>query len=283
MDDSGGMGAPPPPPPDPGGSSRLPWAPKRPSEILGSSFTLFGQYWKDLIGITVIYVAIMVVLTSLIIWAVVSIAGNLTGARVASAIGGVILLLFALVMTGAITRLIASELAGQPVTVTDSLSYGVNHLGPILLIAVLVTAIGLAFNLVGLTVDDATNSTLLGTLLNLAWLVVSLLLSMAIPAFVVEGIHGIAALERSWRLVSPFFWHALGTFALAYLVVVGGAIVAGIFSLGGWFVALLAFFALFLFILPFFALVLVQLYVNLRIKSGGVTQASLQEELRRTA
>ena len=284
MDDSGGFGAPPPPPPPgAGGPSGLPLAPKRPSEIVGSAFTLFGQYWKDLIGITVIYVAIMVVLTSLIIWLIVGIAGNLTGARVAGAIGGVILILFALVMTGAITRLIASELAGESVTVSESVSYGVNHLSQILVIAVLVAVIGLAFNLVGLTLDDATNSSVLGTLLNLAWFVVSLLLSMAIPSFVVEGVLGTAALERSWRLVSPFFWHALGTFALAYLVVIGGAIVAGIFAAGGWVLALVAFFALFLFILPFFALVLVQLYINLRVKSGGVTQVSLQEELRRTA
>jgi hypothetical protein len=258
-------------------------APKRPSEIVGSAFTMFGQYWKDLIGITVLYVGIMVVLISLLVWGIQGVTGNLTGARVAGAVGSVIIIIFAVAMTGAITRLVASELAGQPITVSESLTYGVNHFVPILTIAVLLAAIGLAFNLVGLALDDATDSTALGTLLNLAWLVVSLLLSMAIPSLVIEGIQGTAALERSWGLVLPSFWHALGTFALAYLVVLVGALVAAIFAAGGWLLALLATFALFLFILPFLALVLVQLYVNLRVKSGAITQMSLQEELRRTA
>ncbi len=236
-----------------------------------------------MLGISALFVIGLILLTLLLVWLVTSVTSNSAAAGVTGALGGVAFWLFALVLTGAITRMIANQLSGRAVVLRDSLDWATSHLGPIAVVALLVAAITFVISLVGSLLDSATDASFFGFLASLATIVVSVALSMAVPALVVEGVRGTEALRRSVDLVKPFFWHALGTFALAYLIVIGAFIVSAVFGLGGPVLFILAIFAVFLLVLPFFSLVTVALYVNLRVKSGGVTQTVLREELDRNS
>lgn len=281
MDNSGGFTTPPPPPPPPGGEgggAAVPLAPKRPSEIIGAAFKQWGDNWRALFSISALFVLGVIIIGGILGLLIGTIFDTSAGAAVGSTVGVVAFLLFGLVLSGALTRMIATELVGQPIGVSQSVSWGLAHLGPIFVVALLVALISLAISVVGALLDEITDSTVFSSILSLVQLVVTVFLSFSIPALVVEGIRGTNALRRSIDLVKPYFWHALGTYVLTYLVVIAGSIIAALFIFLGPLV-LVAFFALFLFLLPFFSLVTVLLYVNLRVKSGGTTQETLRSEL----
>jgi hypothetical protein len=256
----------------------VPLAPKRPSEIIGGAFKQWGDNWKALLGISALFVVGIIAITAVLGLLFGAVFDSDAGIAIGTAVGGVAFLLFGLVLSGALTRMIATELVGQPIGVSQSISWGMAHLGPIFVVSLLVALISLAISFVGVLLDEITNGTLFGTLLSIVQIVVTVFLAFSIPALVVEGIRGSNALRRSVDLVKPHFWHALGTFALAYLVVIAGTIIAFLFFFF-WPLVVLALFALFLFLLPFFSLVTVLLYVNLRVKSGGTTQETLRSEL----
>lgn len=294
MDNSGFTSPPPPPPPPSEGprppAGELPLAPRAAGQVIGDAFSTFTKHWSQLLLVSVIY-AIVVVVIGVIAFAVVAAVAS-TGSGLAMTIG--ILLVLALVivaifsLAGFVTRLVASEVAGVPTTIRDSLDWGMRHFGSIILISLLVAAVIIGIELVGFLLlyllrDIGLLAALFGLAFYLSLIVVQLGLSMAVPAYVVEGMKGSAALTRSWNLVKPNFWHALGVFVLAYLVMLGGWIVVTIFAqvselLGGLLALAVAFV-----VLPFFSLVFVLLYVNLRVKAGGVTRGILQQDLARTA
>jgi membrane protein implicated in regulation of membrane protease activity len=109
-----------------------------------------------------------------------------------------------------------------------------------------------------------------------------LTLSMSIPALVIENKRGSEALSRSWALIMSAFGHSLGTLALTFLVLIAGSIAAGVVGTAGETMYVIANLALQVITLPFVSLVLVLLYVNLRVKAGGITKDSLRAELRAT-
>jgi hypothetical protein len=282
MSDAGGF-APPPPPPPSGGGGDLPIAPKDPATIIASAFGLLLRYWKDLLVLSAIFVVGMIILGWLLVLLVTTVFTSSAASSAVGLLGNVAFILFASILTGAITRLIAMEVAGNSATVRDSINWATEHLGQIVVVSLLIALVIFVIGLVGTILDDITNVPIFGTLASLAALAASVLLSMAIPCLVVQGIRGADALGRSVDLVKPFFWHAVGTVVLAYLIVIGALIVSGIFALGGPLLLVVALFVTFLAILPFYSLVIVLLYVNLRVKGGGMTQQRLREELARNA
>ena len=68
------------------------------------------------------------------------------------------------------------------------------------------------------------------------------------------------------------FGHSLGTLTLTFLVLIAGSIAAGVVGTVGEATSVIANLALQVITLPFVSLVLVLLYVNLRVKAGGITE-----------
>lgn len=287
MDNSGGTTPPPPPGGDtpaagpPGGG--MPMAPKTPGQIISGAFELYGQYWKQLIGLGAVYALVVFVaglLIALLVSAAVS-AGSGALAFVASILSIGLLFVAAFAMAGAVTRLVASDVAGAPIGISDSLSWGFKHFGPILVIALLSFLIIVAVEIVGALLTLVFFPFFI--LLLIAVFVVALGLSMAVPAFAVEGVTAGAALSRSWNLVKPHFWHALGVYALTMLIFWGVGIVLGIIGQASDVLAQILNLLLLIVAVPFVGLVAVLLYVNLRVKAGGVTQDTLRAELQANA
>jgi len=258
-------------------------APKRPGEIVSGAFATFAEHWQQLILFSIVYVVVLFVIGLLIGLLFEAIADSVAGATIAALVSVGLFLVASFAFTGAVTRLVASDLAGTPTTVSESMRYGMRNIGPIALVSVLVFTIILVEMLIGIFIAVAIDAALWLLLVMLGAFFVGFVFSMAIPALVIEGIHGTATLSRSWQLITTNFGHALGTFVLAYLVVLAVGIVAGIIGSASDVLRAIVNVALQLVVLPFFSLVLVGLYLNLRVRTGGLTTATLQEELRRGA
>jgi hypothetical protein len=286
MDDSGGFGAPPPPPPPSagGGGGDLPIAQKTPSKIINEAFSTFQSNWQQLVTIGLI-AAVATLVVGLILGAILKAIDNSTaGSTIVALVTFGLFLVVSLAITGAVTRLVASDIAGSPISIQDSISYGLTHVGPILVVSLIVFAVILVELVVGVLIARVVDASAWLVLVFLGALFLALMFSLSIPALVVEGQHGADAVKRSWDLVKSAFGHSLGTFALAYLVVIAAGIVVAIIGSASDVLLAILNFLLQVVLLPFFSLVLVLLYVNLRVKSGsGLTRAQLRDELARTA
>ena len=278
---------PPPPPPNPDsqGGSALPLAPLTPGSILGRAFSTLGEHWKPLLGISAVFTAISFVSGLLIGLAAGDTSDTMeldTSATIAVLVGTGLYFIVWMAMTGALTRLVASEVAGAPGGVAESLRYGLRHLGSILVVGLLLLAILFVEILVGSLFAGALHAPFLLFFVFLGALFLGLTLSMSIPALVIENKRGSEALSRSWALIMSAFGHSLGTLALTFLVLLGGSIAAGVVGTAGETMSVIANLVLQVVTLPFVSLVLVLLYVNLRVKAGGITKDSLRAELRAT-
>jgi hypothetical protein len=177
-------------------------------------------------------------------------------------------ILMYLVLTGAITRAVAAEVAGQDPSVEQSYRFGFHRLGSVLLVSVLV---GLA--IIGGLI-----------LFIIPGIYIGIRLCVSIEALVVEGRRGTEAMGRSWGLVGGHWWHAFGT------VVVGGlltgivnAVITAPFGDAGWFVQAVAAAVATVVTLPYSALVGVLLYLDLRARKEGLTMESLRTDLQASA
>jgi hypothetical protein len=278
---------PPPPPPSPGsqGGSALPLAPLTPGSIIGRAFSTLGEHWKPLLGISAAFTAISFV-AGLLIGLAAGDSGDTmepdTSTTIAVLVGTGLYFIVWMAMTGALTRLVASEVAGAPGGVAESLRYGLRHLGSILVVGLLLFAILFVEILVGSLLTGALHAPFLFLFVFLGALFLGLTLSMSIPALVIENKRGSEALSRSWALIMSAFGHSLRTLALTFLVLLAGSIAAGVVGTAGETMSVIANLALQVVTLPFVSLVLVLLYVNLRVKAGGITKDSLRAELRAT-
>jgi hypothetical protein len=258
--------------------------------LVSAAFTLFKANWQQLVLLGLAYVAIVFVIGLLMGVLFAAIASSTVAAVILGILTVGLVVAASCALSGAVTRLVATDVVRQPITVSESLRWGMAHIGPILVISLLVLAvfmtIGIALFLVMWAIVGSADSLndLGGALLILllGYLVMAffgLALSMAVPSFVIEGATGMDAIRRSWSLVLSHFWHALGTLALTYLVLFGISILIGIIgSASDVLQTILSFLAQVLFV-PFLSLVIVLLYVNLRVKSGGTTQETLRNEL----
>jgi hypothetical protein len=116
--------------------------------------------------------------------------------------------------------------------------------------------------------------------------------SVAMPALLLERRSPLAALGRSWKLVSGFWWKVFGTLLIVYLLVtvlsfaigavLGGllAVLTSVDSLLGIIVQEAVGVAVQVFTLPLFAAVTIVLYVDLRVRKEGFDLALMADRIR---
>jgi hypothetical protein len=255
-----------------GGMAALP--PRGIGEILSTAFQLYRRYWRTLVAIAAVVVVPLTLLqygigrwfrshgqqlhdqvvVSTSFWAV-------AGASLLAALVG---LLLYQVLTGAITRTIATEVAGQDLGLEQSYRFGFARLGPILVVSILV---GLA-TLLGLIV------------LIIPGIYIGVRLAVSIQALVVEGKRGTDAMRRSWDLVGGHWWHAAFTLLVGALITgVVNAVITAPFSAGAWFLQGIAAAVATIVTLPYGALVGVLLYLDLRARKERLDLDTLKANL----
>jgi hypothetical protein len=182
----------------------------------------------------------------------------------ASLLAALVGLLLYQVLTGAITRNIASEVAGQDLGLEQSYRFGFARLGPILVVSILV---GLA--------------TLLGLIVFIIpGIYIGVRLAASTQALVIEGKRGTEAMRRSWELVGGHWWHAAFTLVVAGLITaVVNAIITAPFSAGAWFIQGIAAAVATTVTLPYGALVGVLLYLDLRARKDRLDLDTLKADL----
>ncbi|HMJ35760.1 MAG TPA: hypothetical protein VK501_17785 [Baekduia sp.] len=180
-----------------------------------------------------------------------------------------------LIGTVACYRAIADSYLGRRSSAADSLRFAARRLGATLWLTILLV-VGLVCALFALVVPAIW--------LAIAW-------SVAIPALLVEGRGGAAALKRSFALVKDRWWSTLGRLAVAYILV---TVVTGILtvvllvpavwavdstSFGALVLEHLANFAVSLVTTPFLAAVITLVYFDLRVRKEGFDLALLAERM----
>ena len=246
--------------------------------ILSTAFQLYRRYWRTLLPIAAVVVVPLTLLQYLIgDW----VRGHGEQARgqvvtstsfwvvaTASLLAAIVGLLLYQVLTGAITRTIAAEVAGQDLDIEQSYRFGFARLGPILVVSILV---GLA-TLLGLVVFIIPG------------IYIGVRLAVSVQALVVEGRRGTDAMRRSWELVGGHWWHAAFTVLLAGLLTsVVNAVITAPFGAGAWFVQAVAAAAATTVTLPYGALVGVLLYLDLRTRSERLDLDTLKTDLQTSA
>jgi hypothetical protein len=255
----------------PGGTAALP--PRGIGEMLSTAFQLYRRYWRTLLPIAAL-VVIPVTLVEHAIGDWVRRHGqqlqdqvtstSLWAQAAASLLAALAGLLLYLVFTGAITRAIAAEVAGQDPGVEQSYRFGFARLGPILVVSILV---GLA-TLAGLIV------------LIIPGIYIGVRLAVSTQALVVEGRRGTEAMRRSWDLVRGHWWHAAFTVLLAGLLTeVVNAVITAPFGAGAWFLQGIAAAIATTVTLPYGALVGVLLYLDLRARKEPLDLGTLEADL----
>jgi hypothetical protein len=246
-------------------------------ELLGTAFQLYRRHWRTLLAIAAVVVIPLTVLQYVLgHW--VRIQGEVTRNQVASTsfwasataslLAALVGLLLYQVLTGAITRAIAAEVAGQDPDVEQSYRFGFVRLGSILLVSVLV---GLA-TVAGLIVFIIPG------------IYIGVRLAVSIQALVVEGRRGTEAMGRSWALVGGHWWHAFGTLLVAALLTgLVNAVITAPFSATAWFVQGVAAAVATVVTLPYGALVGVLLYLDLRARKERLDLETLRADLQASA
>jgi hypothetical protein len=247
-------------------------------EILSTAFQLYRRHWRTLLAIAAVVVVPLTLLQYLFgdlvrtqgeetsngvvvetaTWAV-GIAGLL------AALAGILMYL---ILTGAITRAVAAEVAGQDPSVEQSYRFGFHRLGSVLVVSVLV---GLA-TVAGLI------------LLVIPGIWIGVRLAVSIEALVVEGRRGTEAMGRSWGLVGGHWWHAFGTLLVAALLTgIVNALITLPFGATNWFVQAVAAAVATVVTLPYGVLVGVLLYLDLRARKERLTLEALTADLQASA
>jgi hypothetical protein len=249
-------------------------APRSIGEILRAAFQLYRRHWRTLMAIAAVVVVPLTLLqygaghwfrtngqqlqdtaeVSTSLWAV-------AGAWLLAAL--VALLLYQ-VLTGAITRNIATEVAGHDLDLEQSYRFGFARLGPILVVSILV---GLA-TLLGLIV------------LVIPGIYIGVRLAVSTQALVIEGKRGTQAMRRSWDLVGSHWWHTAFTLLVAGLLTgVVNAVITAPFSAGAWLLQGIAAAIATTVTLPYGALVGVLLYLDLRARKERLDLDTLKTDL----
>jgi hypothetical protein len=246
-------------------------------EILSAAFDLYRRHWRTLWAIAAVVVVPLTLLQYLLgDW--VRVRGETTANGVVStsswAVGAAGLvaalagMLMYLVLTGAITRAVAAEAAGEDPSLEQSYRFGFHRLGSVLLVSVLV---GLA------TVGGLILFVIPG-------IYIGVRLAVSIEALVVEGRRGTQAMGRSWELVGRHWWHAFGTLLVAALLTgLVNALITIPFGSTGWFVQAVAAAVATVITLPYGVLVGVLLYLDLRARKENLTLEGLRTDLQASA
>ena len=255
-----------------GGIAALP--PRRIGEILSAAFHLYQRHWRTLMAIA----AVVVVPLTLVQYGIghwfrtngqqlhdpAEVSTSFWAVASASLLAALAALLLYQVLTGAITRNIAAEVAGQDLNLEQSYRFGFARLGPILVVSVLV---GLA--------------TLLGLIVFIIpGIYIGVRLAVSTQALVVEDRRGTQAMRRSWDLVGGHWWHAAFTILIAGLITaVVNAVITAPFSAGAGLVQGTADAIATTVTLPYGALVGVLLYLDLRARKEPLDLDTLTADL----
>ena len=246
-------------------------------EILSTAVGFYQRHWRTLVAITAVVVVPITLLQYLLgdqvrsqgeevangvviqtaSWAV-GIAGLVT------ALAGLVMFL---VLTGAITRAVAAEVAEDP-GVEQSYRFGFQRIWSVLLVSVLV---GLA------TVGGLI-------LLVIPGIYIGVRLAVSIEALVVEGRQGHPGDGAVLELVGGHWWHAFGTLLVAWVLIgVVNALITAPFGDTGWFVQGLVAAVATVVTLPYGVLVGVLLYLDLRARKEALTIEALRADLQASA
>jgi hypothetical protein len=246
-------------------------------EILSTAFQLYRRHWRTLLAIAAVVVVPLTLLQYLFgdwirsrgeVTNYQQISTSTWAVGAAGLVAGLAGLLMYLVLTGAITRAVAAEVAGEDPSLEQSYRFGFHWLGSVLLVSVLV---GLA--------------TIAGLILFIIpgiWIGVRL--AVSVEALVVEGRRGTQAMGRSWALVGGHWWHAFGALVVAGLLTgVVNALITTPFNNTSWFVQAVAAAIATVITLPYGVLVGVLLYLDLRARKETLTLERLRIDLQASA
>ena len=246
-------------------------------EILSTAFQLYQRHWRTLLAIAAV-VVVPFTLVQYLLGDLVRTRGEVTRdgvvetatwavgiAGLVAALAGVVMFL---VLTGAITRAVAAEVAGEDPSVEQSYRFGFHRFWSVLLVSVLV---GLA--------------TIGGLILFIIpGIYIGVRLAISIEALVVEGRRGTQAMARSWELVGGHWWHAFGTLVVAGLLTgVVNALITAPFGNTSWFVQAIAAAVATVVTLPYGVLVGVLLYLDLRARKENLNLERLRADLQASA
>jgi hypothetical protein len=246
-------------------------------EILSTALQLYRRHWRTLLTIAAV-VVVPLTLLQYLLGDLVRTQGETTrngvvetaswSVGIAGLLAALAAILMYLVLTGAITRAVAAEVAGADLSVEQSYRFGFHRLGSVLLVSVLV---GLA--------------TIGGLILFIIpGIYIGLRLAVSIEALVVEGRRGTQAMGRSWELVGGHWWHAFGTLVVAGLLTgILNAVITAPFGATGWFVQAVAAAVATVVTLPYGVLVGVLLYLDLRARKESLTLDTLRTDLQGSA
>jgi hypothetical protein len=247
-------------------------------EILSTAFQLYRRHWRTLLAIAAA-VVVPFTLVQYLLGDWVRGRGEVTAngvvvetatwsvgiAGLVAALAGVVMFL---VLTGAITRAVAAEVAGEDPSVEQSYRFGFHRLGAVLLVSVLV---GLA--IIGGLI-----------LFIIPGIYIGVRLAVSIEALVVEGRRGTQAMGRSWELVGGHWWHAFGTLVVAGLLTgVVNAVITTPFSNTSWLAQAVAAAVATTVTLPYGVLVGVLLYLDLRARKENLNMERLRADLQASA
>jgi hypothetical protein len=278
MSDVPGGSVPPPPPPP--GTPPGPGAmrPRTFGEIFSAAFDIYKANASKLF----IVVAVVVVPLSLIGAVLVeSLASSETHTEevfgttvtvtdqsfaavvVGSLIGALVVLIISAVLQAAMVRAAALATIGDPIDIEASYRWGFKRVGSVILVGLMV-GIVIAVGFLLLIVPGVIFLTML---------------AVSIPALVIENRRGTEAMKRSWELVSSNFWHVLGVIFVAYIIVAVVSSIIGAIGGDAWFLSWIFSAIAQIVTVPFYALVSVLLYLDLRARKEALTADSLRAEL----
>jgi hypothetical protein len=260
------------------GDGVVAFPPRRIGEILSTAFRLYRRHWQTLFAIAAVVVVPLTLLEYVVgRWVRTQgevlrndevVSTSFWAVAIAALVAAVVGVLLYHLLSGAITRAIAAELAGEDPDVEESYRFGFARLGSVLLVSILV---GLA-TLGGLI------------LLIIPGIYIGVRLAVSVEALVVEGRRGTEAMRRSWALVGGHWWHAFATLLVAAIIMsVVEAVITAPFSAGAWFVQGLAAAVATVVTLPYGALIGVVLYLDLRARKERLDLHNLKADLQASA
>jgi hypothetical protein len=280
--------------------------PRRAGEILGAALELYGRHPLTLIAV----VAAMLVPMSVLNWR--ADCSRIQGCRITvldgvvvstswwTTIVWVVLPILLAAVVGAFlavtTRTITAQHVGEHPSIRGVLRFGLTRPGVPLQVGILV--VGLVAAIVLLSLPGMYLSGLDGPLPQLAvvanlllivvaGLYVGVRLAVSVPAAVVEGRRWPRALTRSWLLVDGHWGHVVATLLLAWLATgLVGSLMAGLTAgltgllIGdGWLVRTLVQAAVMSLVVPYFLVVWILLYLDLRARKERLDLDTLRAEL----
>jgi hypothetical protein len=266
-------------------------------EILSTAFQLYRRHWRTLLAIAAVVVVPLTLLQYLLA-ALVRTQAEVTrnGVVVETptwAVGFYGLLavlagiLMYLVLTGAITRAVAAEVAGEDPSLEQSYRFGFHRLGSVLVVSILVglaTLGGLILLLIPGIYIGGRILELIPLLYLIPGIYIGVRLAVSIEALVVEDRRGTEAMGRSWGLVGGHWWHAFGTLLVAWLLIgVVNAVITAPLDATNWSGRGVAAAVATVVTLPYGVLAGVLLYLDLRARKERLTRETLRADLQASA